>query len=357
LSKKLSDGQIRKKKQLSDEVLTQIWKLYKFENESLRSIEEITGVPKSTVFDFISGKTYKEFERVDNITELNESKRLIGESDPQELFDCLVNSINKYKFGGYKEYSCIEPDPKETKVTWKPLEQKYQCTFGERVWSPVKKEARNILVIGDLHEPWCLDEYPSFCKAIYKKYDCNHVIFIGDIIDNHYSSFYKSDPDGMSAKDELYYVKKKIKNWYSIFQKADVCWGNHDRLLLRRAFDSGVSKEWVRSINEVLEIPNWNFQYNFVYDDVLYTHGTGMKAHTKAGKEMMSVVAGHWHHDCYITYLTGRNKTIFSMQVPVGINHKAYAFDYAKDMPKPTLGCGVVLNDGKLPIIELMREI
>ena len=48
---------------------------------------------------------------------------------------------------------------------------------------------RNILVIGDLHEPFCLDGYLEFCIEQYETYNCNQVIFIGDILDNHAFSY------------------------------------------------------------------------------------------------------------------------------------------------------------------------
>ena len=60
----------------------------------------------------------------------------------------------------------------------------------------VKKENR-VLVIGDLHEPFCLDRYLDFCKEQYKIHNCNRVVFIGDIIDNHYSSYHETDAEGM----------------------------------------------------------------------------------------------------------------------------------------------------------------
>jgi hypothetical protein len=66
-----------------------------------------------------------------------------------------------------------------------------------------KSEVRNILVIGDLHEPFCLDGYLEWCKEQYKIHNCNQVIFIGDIMDNHAYSYHEPDPDGMSAGLEL----------------------------------------------------------------------------------------------------------------------------------------------------------
>ena len=61
----------------------------------------------------------------------------------------------------------------------------------------MNKEERRILVIGDIHSPFELEGYLQFCKDTYANYNCNQVIFIGDIIDNHASSFHISDPDGM----------------------------------------------------------------------------------------------------------------------------------------------------------------
>ena len=66
-------------------------------------------------------------------------------------------------------------------------------------YNHITKQERRILVIGDLHAPFELDGYFDFCKETYKNYNCNQVIFIGDIIDNHYSSFHTTDPDAWGA--------------------------------------------------------------------------------------------------------------------------------------------------------------
>jgi hypothetical protein len=51
----------------------------------------------------------------------------------------------------------------------------------------ITKKERRILVIGDIHAPFVLDGYLEFCKETYARHNCNQVIFIGDILDNHYS--------------------------------------------------------------------------------------------------------------------------------------------------------------------------
>ena len=67
----------------------------------------------------------------------------------------------------------------------------------------ITQKERRILIVGDIHAPFSLNGYLDFCKETYAIYNCNQVIFIGDIIDNHYSSFHTTDPDGMGGGDEL----------------------------------------------------------------------------------------------------------------------------------------------------------
>ena len=57
----------------------------------------------------------------------------------------------------------------------------------EKAFKNITKKENRVLVIGDLHEPFNLDGYLDFCKHQYAIYNCNKVIFIGDVIDNHYS--------------------------------------------------------------------------------------------------------------------------------------------------------------------------
>lgn len=210
-----------------------------------------------------------------------------------------------------------------------------------------------VLVIGDLHEPFCLEGYLSFCKKMYKKHKCNKVVFIGDIIDSHYSSYHETDPDGMSAGDELTLAKKKIKKWYKVFPKADVVIGNHDRIVMRKAFSGGIPKVWIRDFTDVLEVESWNFLDRVVYDDVQYLHGEGGTARTKCRADMMSTVQGHLHTQCYTEWYVGAKFKVFGCQVGCGIDHDSYAMAYAKRGKKPAIGCAVII-DGKTCINELM---
>lgn len=216
------------------------------------------------------------------------------------------------------------------------------------------KYNRNVLVIGDLHLPFCLEGYLEHCIEMYKLYRCNEVVFIGDIIDNHASSYHETDPDGMNAGQELSLAISQIQKWYEAFPKATIVIGNHDRLIMRKAYSSGLSRHWIRDYSEVLQVPNWKFQESIEIDGVLYIHGEGGTARTKMKNDLQSVVQGHLHTQCYIEWSVGAKFKIFGMQVGCGIDHTVYAMAYAKAGKKPAIACGVVL-EGTTPINLLMN--
>lgn len=217
-----------------------------------------------------------------------------------------------------------------------------------------KKENR-VLVIGDPHEPFSLDGYLEFCVGTCVSYNCNRIVFIGDIIDNHYSSYHETDADGMGGGEELDFAVKRISRWYNAFPDADVLIGNHDRIVARKAQTSNIPKKWLKSYQEVLEVPNWRFHEELEIDGVNYNHGEGSKAHIKARKNMQSTVQGHHHTDCYVQWFVGSSAKIFGMQVGCGIDRKAYAMAYAKNHPKQAIGCGVVI--GGHTAINVMMEL
>jgi predicted phosphodiesterase len=221
-----------------------------------------------------------------------------------------------------------------------------------KAYDYMTSKQKRILVIGDLHCPFDLDGYLEHCLETYAKFNCNQVIFIGDIIDSHASSYHETDPDGLSAGDELDWAIERVARWRDAFPVADVCIGNHDRIVMRKAFSSTIPRRWIKSYNEVLDT-EWNWVESIVYDDVLYEHGEGGQAKTKARNNMMSSVCGHTHTEAYTIWHVGKKYRIFGMQVGCGIDSKSYAAAYAKNFKKQNIGCGVVLG-GEVAINVLM---
>ncbi len=220
------------------------------------------------------------------------------------------------------------------------------------------------MCVGDLHEPFCLQStkdqigYLEHCINVYNAYDCNRVVFLGDLIDNHFSSFWTADPDGYGAGEELDRAIDRIQEWYKVFNNKtvprgiSVCIGNHDAIVRRKCFDSGVSKKWVRDYNEVLHVPDWDFKEVHKIDGVIYTHGTGSSGRNAAVNKALQfgdpTVQGHIHTEASVIYAG----TVWGMQTGVGVDRTQYAMNYSKFFPKPyKISCGVVLNNGKIPLI------
>ena len=179
-------------------------------------------------------------------------------------------------------------------------------------------------------------------------------MFIGDIIDNHYSSYHESNPDGMSGGDELELAIKRIKRWYKAFPVATVIIGNHDRMVMRKSQTGNIPKKWIKSYREVLEVPKWEFVERYEKNGVQYIHGEGGTARNKCRSDMMNTVQGHLHTQCYTDHYVGKNFRVYGTQVGCGIDHDSYAMAYAKYGKKPAIGCAVILNEGSLPINLLM---
>lgn len=213
----------------------------------------------------------------------------------------------------------------------------------------------NVLVVGDLHEPFCLKGYLEFCREQQEIHNCGTVIFIGDVIDNHYSSYHETDTVADGADTELDKAVAKISEWYQVFPKAHVLIGNHDRMAYRKARTSGISSKWVRGYSEVLGTPGWKFVEEIIINGVNYNHGEGGTARKKMKDEGMSQVQGHLHSQAYIEYSVGTNFIMFGMQVGCGVDRQSHAMAYGKNFKKPVMSCGVVLNKGKQPILIPME--
>ena len=228
--------------------------------------------------------------------------------------------------------------------------------IGEDKSRPFKFTVNNkkkVLVIGDLHLPFTLEGYLEHCIKVYKKYNCDTVVFIGDILDLHFTSYHETSTEGYGATQEHDLSVEMLKKWYKAFPKAYVTIGNHDALIYRKAMSAGISKRWIQNYSQVLGTPGWEWVTDVVIDDVLYTHGT-TNAYTKAKQNLMSTVQGHLHSQAGVQFYVGAKSRIFGFQVGCGVDMKTYAMEYGKNFPKPVISCGVVI-EGLHPYLEVMN--
>lgn len=214
-----------------------------------------------------------------------------------------------------------------------------------------------VLAIGDPHEPVAHPGYLNFCKDLYKQWDCDTAVIMGDITDMQAISFHAANPDCPGPSDEFSLTKKRIGKWYKAFPNAKVCIGNHDERVIRLAESVNIPSKYLRSYAEVWGTEGWEWEFDFIIDDVYYYHGTGTSglypAANATKKMLMSVVMGHNHAASGIYHTANPLKRVFGMDVGCGIDVKAFQFAYGKHMARrPILSAGLIL-DG-IPYHEIM---
>ena len=216
-----------------------------------------------------------------------------------------------------------------------------------------------ILVIGDLHLPAEREDYLEFCRGLRKKYKTTETIFIGDVLDHHAISFHQKHPESDSAVAEYHRSMEKMKAWKKAFPKAKVCIGNHDERIHRLSSNVGIPAMYLKDYKDVFDTPGWEWDYEWIVDDVAYIHGTGASsgitpAFNVAKARIQSTVSGHVHSASSICWSAGpTGNKIFGFNVPCGVDKDHILMYYSRNfIKKPVNGAGVVINGH--PYMEIM---
>jgi len=246
---------------------------------------------------------------------------------------------------------------KLTKRGFDGHKQVYECTnCNHRTKNPFMD---NILIIGDTHLPATKEYYLEFLIATMSRFNCKEIIHIGDLVDFHSISYHEHDPDYHSVSNELKLVRYQLKRWINTFPNMKICIGNHDLLIYRKAKTHGLSKEFFKSMNQILDVPDtWTFDNEFQIQNIKFFHGTGFSGkypHANAATtHRQNCVIGHCHAVAGIEYTASAKDLIWGMSVGSGVDDKQIVFEYGQDMPrKSIISCGVIV-DGN-PIIQTMK--
>lgn len=224
--------------------------------------------------------------------------------------------------------------------------------------NPPQNKQSVVLVIPDMHHPFCHPDTLDFLRAIKKRFNPSKFVCLGDEADFHAFSKYPKDPDGMGGGLELQKAKEHLIPFYVEFPEMMVCTSNHTVRPLKRMFDSGLPEAFYPSYSTILNAPDgWKWKDQWEIDGVLYIHGegrSGANAHLQFMKAYKkSVVIGHIHSYAAVSYEGGH----FAMNTGCLINQSAYAFKYARHMPvKISLGCGLVFNGKSAHFIPLHTD-
>ena len=151
-----------------------------------------------------------------------------------------------------------------------------------------------VLCIGDVHEPVSREGYLDFCLDTYYAWDCDSVVFLGDLVDWHGISFHTKHPEAPGIVEEYELALKGVQKWYEAFPEAIVCRGNHDERIIRLAESVDIPEEFLKDHATIWETPNWEWVFDTVIDDVYYFHGTGCAGLHPAFNIMRQMSIAKW---------------------------------------------------------------
>lgn len=206
------------------------------------------------------------------------------------------------------------------------------------------------LIIGDLHAPYMHKDAVRFLKAVKAKYKPTEVVFMGDEVDAHATSYHEHDPDLDSAGIELTKAIKQLQPLYKLFPKAVVIESNHGSLVYRKAMTAGLPAAVLKGYREILQAPKgWTWKMDHILQTALgdvYCHHGKSATHEKLSKNMaMSAIQGHYHNKFYISYWSSPNALYWDANAGCLVDNKSRAFAYGKNnLQKPIVGCMVIIE-------------
>jgi hypothetical protein len=216
-----------------------------------------------------------------------------------------------------------------------------------------------ILWISDLHAPWQHKNSLDFLGELNSTYDFTRIICAGDECDLHSLNMHAIDPDLPSAGDELKLAKSFMSDLSDLFPVMDILESNHTSLAYRRAFKAGISKGYMKSYNEIFDVPDtWVWHDDLIIDlpngqPCYFCHGKSADGLKLSRNMACNVVQGHYHSKFAIQYWSNPRNLYWSMQAGCLIDDKSLAMAYNKlTVERPIIGTGVII-DSK-PILEPM---
>lgn len=236
----------------------------------------------------------------------------------------------------------------------------------ERVFhKPFKKERTSqnnecILFISDLHAPYNHKNAVGFLEGLRDKYKPTRIISLGDELDHSALSYHESDPNLMSAGDELEAARKTIADLHKLFPNMDIMESNHGSMVFRKAKTHGIPRQYIKSYREVLGVgEGWKWHYDLTTilpdgSDLYVHHGRAADALKLSQQMGMSVVQGHYHTKFKADYWSNPRALMFALQCGCLIDDESLAYSYNNvNIQRPIIGTALIV-DSK-PVLEPMK--
>lgn len=222
-----------------------------------------------------------------------------------------------------------------------------------------------ILVIPDQHAPYHHQDAIPFLKHVASQFQPELVVNLGDEADKHAMSFHDSDPNLMSAGDELEAAKKWLGALAKEFPNQLVCDSNHGSMHFRKAKAHGIPVQYLKSYREVLfpdgggEGWNWaeNWRVNTPLGPVMFKHQPSGPILVDAAHNQCNLMVGHHHGNFSVEYTASSAALYWGAYSGCLIDKDSLAYAYGKHtLRKPVIGCTVILNGCPMLVPMLMGK-
>jgi hypothetical protein len=221
----------------------------------------------------------------------------------------------------------------------------------ERNVVDASQDNSRILVISDLHAPWCHPNAIDFLEDLHSKHKFTRIISVGDEVDAAAQSYHEHNPDMPSAGDELYAAKKVIAKLFKLFPKMDILESNHGSLHLRKSMTAGIPRAYIKDYGDILGVDKgwrWHDDMTIVLPNgqsCYFTHGKSANGVKLSQSYAMNCVQGHHHSEFNIGYWSNPNDLFWSMQVGCLVDGKSLAMAYNKlQLKRPIIGVGAIID-------------
>ena len=207
----------------------------------------------------------------------------------------------------------------------------------------------NILCISDMHIPYDHPDALDFLEAIKEAYQPDLVVSLGDLADFHGISFHSSDPDLLSAGDEIIALRERSAELESLFPEMIIIGSNHGDLPIRKFLHHGLPRALLKEYRDIYQVgEGWQFVDDLTISekgqpDIYMAHGIRKNALQIAQQRGQRFICGHFHENFEIRYCGTPEHLLWSVMSGCLIDKSSLAFAYNKlNMNRPIIGTAVI---------------
>lgn len=233
----------------------------------------------------------------------------------------------------------------------------------------MKTRKERYLIISDLQIPFHHPDALKHCQLVRREFGIpeKNIYCVGDELDLYFGGLWKKSIEAShTASSELKESLAELQRWYKAFPFMKVATSNHGLRWVRKAHEADIPSQLIIPYKQMIQAPyEWKWADHW---DLPTKHPTrmihglgynGQNGHRNAVIDhRRNMIIGHIHSHAGISFVDTGDGIRWGMNVGCMIDNTAYAFNYGKyNRHKPVLSCGVILDDGRTPLIVPMGKI